>query len=180
MQMFFEFLPIIVFFIVYKISGIYAATAAAIIVSVLQTGIYWLKNKKLDRLQLGMLVLIVVLGGATLLLHKPIFIKWKPTVINWLFALVFLGSQFVGKRPLIATMLGGKISLPDKVWRQLNYSWSLFFILMGAANIIVAYHFSTNTWVNFKLFGVLGLTVLFVLIQAFYLAKHIDDSQLKK
>lgn len=179
MQMLFEFLPIIIFFIVYKVSGIYAATAAAIIISIIQVIVYWFRFKKVDKLQLAMLGLIVVLGSVTLLLHNPIFIKWKPTVINWLFAAVFFISSYVGKRPLIAVMLSSKIQLPDRVWRKLNLSWVIFFIIVGIANIVVAYHFSTNTWVNFKLFGVLGLTIVFIIIQSCYLAKHIHPDQLK-
>jgi intracellular septation protein len=180
MQMLFEFLPIIIFFVVYKVSGIYAATAAAILISILQTIIYWFRFKKVDKLQLAMLVLIIILGSATLLLHQPIFIKWKPTVINWLFAAVFFVSPYVSKRPLIAVMLSDKIQLPDPVWRKLNLSWVIFFVVVGIANIVVAYHFSTNTWVNFKLFGVLGVTVLFTILQAIYLAKHIQPEGMKR
>ncbi|MAZ77637.1 MAG: septation protein A [Legionellaceae bacterium] len=176
MQMLFEFLPIIVFFVVYKLNGIYAATLAAIIISALQVLFYWMKHKRVDRIQLGMLGLIVALGAATLILRKPIFIKWKPTVINWLFALLFFVTQYVGKQPLIEMMFQGKVQLPDPIWRRLNWLWIGFFTFVGFANIYVAYHYSTNTWVNFKLFGVLGLTVVFIVIQAFYLAKHMRET----
>lgn len=175
MQMLFEFLPIIIFFIVYKLSGIYAATLAAIVISIIQVSVFWMKHKRIDKIQLGMLVLIVALGTATLILHKPIFIKWKPTVINWLFAALFLITQYVGKRPLIEMMFQNKVQLPNPIWRKLNWLWIGFFTFVGFANIYVAYHFNTNTWVNFKLFGVLGLTVIFIIAQAFYLAKHLKE-----
>jgi intracellular septation protein len=175
MQMLFEFLPIIVFFAVYKLNGIYAATAAAIIISILQVTIFWIKHKRVDRIQLGMMIMIAGLGTATLIFRKPIFIKWKPTVINWLFALLFFVTQYVGKQPLIEMMFQGKVQLPDAIWRKLNFLWIGFFSFVGFANIYVAYHYSTNTWVNFKLFGVLGLTVIFIIAQAFYLAKHVRE-----
>jgi intracellular septation protein len=172
MQMFFEFLPIVVFFIVYKVNGIYAATIAATLMSVFQVGFYWFKHKKIDSIQLGMLILIVALGSATIIFHNPIYIKWKPTVINWILALVFLITQFFGKKPLIQKMAGNKIELPPAIWRTLNLSWIGFFVIMGSANLYVAYHYNTNTWVDFKLFGVLGLTVLFIVLQSIFLAKH--------
>ena len=173
MQMLFEFLPIIAFFVVYKLNGIYAATFAAVMISILQVTFFWLKHKRVDKIQVGMMVLIVALGAATFIFHKPIFIKWKPTVINWLFALLFFITQYVGKRPLIEMMFQGKVQLPDAIWRKLNWLWIGFFTFVGLVNIYVAYHFDTNTWVNFKLFGVLGLTVIFIIAQAFYLAKHL-------
>jgi len=177
--MFFEFFPIIAFFIAYKISGIYVATSVAIFFSLLQVVFSWIKDKTLDRIQLLMLVIITALGTMTLLLHQPIYIKWKPTIINWLFALLFLGSNYIGKRqPLIALMLGKKISLPENVWFYMNLSWVLFFFLMGSANLYVVYHYNTNVWVNFKLFGVLGITIIFILIQALCLARYVNSKSL--
>jgi intracellular septation protein len=176
-QIVFEILPIILFFIIYKISGIYAATIAALIISLLQLIAYRLIKKRIDHIQLVMFGLIILLGGATLLFHRPIFIKWKPTIINWLFALFFLLSHFMGKKTLIERMLGEKITLPKMAWRHLSASWTLFFTLIGGANLYVAYRYSTEIWVNFKLFGVLGLTLLFAIIQAIYLARYIDSPQ---
>ncbi len=175
MQLLYDLLPIIVFFVVYKFAGIYAATSAAIVVSVIQVMAYRLYKGKFEKLQLITLILIIVLGGATLLLHNPIYIKWKPSVINWLFGLVFLGSQYLTKKPLIRYMMETKVSLPNQVWARLNLSWVIFFFVLGFANLYVIYHFSTNTWVYFKLFGMLGLTLIFVIIQAFYLAKHVIE-----
>jgi intracellular septation protein len=180
MQLLYDLLPIFVFFIAYKIAGIYVATTAAIIVSILQVGYYRLRHGKFEKMQLTTLVMIVVLGGLTLILHKPIFIKWKVSVINWIFGLVFLGSHFIGKKPLIRYVMEKQIDLPSAVWNKLNMSWAVFFLAVGFVNLYVVYHFSTNAWVNFKLFGVLGLTFLFVILQAVYLSKHITEDNIKK
>jgi len=177
MQLLYDFLPIVLFFIVYKLSNIYMATAAAMIMTLLQVSIYRIRHHKFDQLQFITLVLIMVLGGATLILHKPIFIKWKPSAIYWVFALIFLGSHFIGKKTVIQYLMGSKIELPSIAWSRLNFSWAIFFLLMGFLNIYVVYHYSTNTWVNFKLFGILGLTVVFMLLQAFYLAKYLKEDQ---
>ena len=175
MKLLYDFFPIIIFFIVFKIWGIYAATASAIGVSLLQVIVYYIQHKRFEKMQVITLLLITVLGGATLIFHDPMFIKWKVSVINWIFGLVFLGSQFVGKKNLVQRMLDSKISLPNKVWRTLNLAWVIYFIVLGCVNIYVVYHFSTNAWVNFKLFGVLGLTFIFVIIQGFYLSKHLKN-----
>jgi intracellular septation protein len=177
MKLLYDFFPIIIFFVVFKIWGIYAATASAIVVSLLQVIFYYLKHKKFERMQVITLILIVVLGGATLIFHNDMFIKWKVSIINWLFALAFLGSQFIGKKNFVKRMLDEKIQLPERVWTRLNLSWVIYFLVLGIANIYVVYHFSTNAWVNFKLFGVLGLTLIFVIIQGVYLAKHIKHDQ---
>lgn len=175
MQFLYDFFPIIIFFVVYKIAGIYAATGSAIIVSFAQVILHWFKHKKFSNMQVITFLIVLFLGGATLVLHKPIFIKWKPSIIYWLFAVVFLGSHFIGKKPLIRYMMDKKIALPDKIWSHLNFSWVVFFAVLGFANIYVVYHYSTSTWVNFKLFGILGVTILFVVIQALYLARFVKD-----
>jgi len=175
MQFLYDFFPIIIFFTIYKIAGIYAATASAIIVSFIQVVLHWFKHHKFSQMQLITFFIILLFGGATLILHKPIFIKWKPSIIYWLFAIAFLGSHFIGKKPLIHHMMGKKIELPNKIWRRLNFIWVMFFALLGFVNIYVVYHFNTNTWVNFKLFGILGATIIFVLIQAFYLARFVKE-----
>lgn len=175
MKLLFDFFPIIVFFVVFKIAGIYAATVAAIVVSLLQVIYFRWRHGKFDGMQLATLILIAVLGGATLILHDEMFIKWKVSVVNWLFAAVFLITEFIGKESLLKRMLKANINLPDPVWRRLNLSWVVFFIVVGAINVFVVYHFSTATWVNFKLFGVLGLTLIFAVIQAIYLSRHIKE-----
>ena len=176
MKFLFDFLPILLFFIVYKTHGIYAATAVAIAASVIQVAWQWFRQHKVERMNLVTLGLIVVLGGATLVLQDENFIKWKPTAVNWLFGLVFLGSQFIGSKTLIERMLGANLELPAPVWSRLNLAWSVFFIAVGFANLYVAFTFDTDTWVNFKLFGMMGLTIAFVIAQGFYLARHIKDT----
>jgi intracellular septation protein len=176
MKLLVDFFPIVLFFAAYKLGDIYMATLAAIVGAVLQVGFTWFRTRKVETMHLISLVLIVVFGGATWFLRDPTFIKWKPTVLNWLFATVFLGSQFVGKQPVIQRMLNAQIELPPVVWRRLNMAWSAFFIFIGAVNLYVAYHFEESVWVNFKLFGMLGLTVVFVLLQSVYLAKHMPET----
>ncbi len=175
MRMLADFFPIILFFIAYKFYGIYAATAVAMAASITQVIIFWVKNRRVEIIHIITMLLILVLGGATLVLHD----EWKPTAINWSFALVFFASQLFGNKPLIQRMMEENISLPNKIWSRLNSSWALFFAIMGIANLYVIYHFDTNTWVNFKLFGVLGLTVVFVLVQAVYLTRHIIEPNQK-
>jgi intracellular septation protein len=119
--------------------------------------------------------IIAVFGGATLLLEDELFIKWKPTVLNWIFGVVLLGSQFFGKKTLIERMMSTNIQLPSPVWTKLNWSWAVFFIGLGIVNLFVVYHYDTDTWVNFKLFGMLGLTLLFVFAQAIYMARHVQE-----
>lgn len=177
MKILFDFFPIVVFFLCYKFFDIYTATAVAMFASLIQVVIYRLKHQRYEKMHLISLALIFVLGSATLFFHNPWFIKWKPTVIYWLASLAFLGSAFFGKRPLIQSMMEGNISLPDKIWRRLNMAWSLFFLFMGTLNIYVAYHFNTDIWVNFKLFGGAGMTILFVFIQAIYLTRHTYEKE---
>jgi intracellular septation protein len=168
-----DFFPIALFFIAYKIWGIYVATAVAIATSVIQVSYEWIRFRKVDKMQWATLVLIGVLGGATLFFHDEMFIKWKPTIINWLFAAVFWGSHYIGKDPIIKRMMNSQVNLPSDVWARLNMSWVGFFFISGVANIYVAYHFTTNAWVNFKLFGVLGMTFFFVILQAVYLSRYV-------
>lgn len=176
MKILIDVFPVLLFFIAFKFFGIFVATGVAIAGSVGQVGFYWMRHRSLEKMHIITLVLIVVLGGATLLLHNELFIKWKPTAINWAFALVFLSSHFVAKRkPLIKTMMEKDVSLPELVWRRLNLSWVTFFTVMGFANLFVVYQFDTATWVYFKFFGIIGLTMLFVIIQAIYLTRHIKE-----
>lgn len=179
MKMLYDLFPLLLFFAAYKFFGIYTATAVAIVASVLQLGFTWYKTKKFEIMQVITCVMIVVFGGLTLFLHNDMFIKWKPSVINWLFALVFLGTQLFGKKSLIEYLLADKVSMPKQVWRNLNYMWVGFFSFVGFANLYVVYHFSTDQWVNFKVFGVLGLTIAFGIMQAMYIAKHIKAANSK-
>lgn len=177
MKLLFDFLPVLLFFIAYKVYDIYVATAVIIVASVIQVSWFWLKHHRVEKMHLITLVLVLILGGATLLLHNATFIYWKPTVVNWAFAIAFLGSQFIGKKNLLQRMLEEQITLTSRqVWINLNIAWVLFFIAMGVINLYVAFNFEENTWVNFKLFGMMGLTIVFVIGQSFYLAKYITES----
>ncbi len=182
MQALLDFFPVIAFGVFYFLYGIYAATAAAIVTSGIQVVIHWFRFRKFDKIQTITFLMIFVLGGATLLLHKSIFIKWKPSVIYWLFAIVLLGSHLMSPQPLMQKLLHQKIKLKDAIWKRLNVIWAAFFLIMGFVNLYVAYAFTTKVWVYFKVFGTLGLTILFIFIQALYLAKHIqeDDGEKKE
>ena len=177
MKFLYDFFPILLFFIAYKMYGIYAATVVAIVASVIQVGTFWLKHRRFENMHLVTLGLIVVLGGATLWLQDERFIKWKPTLVNWLFGLAFLGSQFIGKKPLVERMMSAAVQLPNEIWGRLNLIWVIFFVFMGVANLYVVYNYDTDTWVNFKLFGMMGLTFAFVIAQAFYLARHMTEDE---
>ena len=140
-------------------------------------GYTWIKTRKLEPMHLISLLLIVVFGGATWYFRDPMFIKWKPTILNWLFALAFLSSQFFGRQPVIQRMMGAQIELPKVVWKRLNLAWTTFFLMVGTANLYVAYSFDEQVWVNFKLFGMLGLTFVFVLIQSFFLSRYLPNQE---
>lgn len=174
MKFLFDLFPILLFFLAYKLYDIYVATAVAIGAAFVQTGLYWLKNRRFEKMHLITLAILILFGGLTLALHDPVFIKWKPTVVNWLFGAAFLGSQFIGRRTLVERMMAHAISAPTPVWSRLNWAWTLFFLAMGLLNLFVAYNFSEDTWVNFKLFGMMGLTLLFVFGQAFYLSRYLQ------
>lgn len=209
-----DFFPIILFFVAYKLANIYIATGVAIAASFLQVGYGWWRTRHISNMHLTTLGILVIFGGLTIFLQDRTFIMWKPSVINWLFGIVFIGSQFIGEKPLVERMLSGSIHAPRPVWLRLNSAWSLFFIILGFLNLYVANHFFVaehdllqltglqaidfdqcaglftgkeltmcNTahsleedWVNFKLFGMLGLTVVFVILQAFFLAKYVQES----
>ena len=208
-----DFFPILLFFIAYKIYGIYAATAVAIGASFVQVGWHWLQHKAVQKMHLMTLAMLVFFGGLTLILQDKAFIMWKPSVINWLFAAAFFASQFIGERTVIERMMGSHITLPQPIWLRLNNVWALFFVLLGVLNIYVANLFfvadnalqevtglleidlslcteqftgqaltlcneaqsSEESWVNFKLFGMMGLTLLFIIAQGLYLSRHMQE-----
>jgi len=177
MKFLFDLFPVVLFFAAFKLFDIYVATAAAIVATFLQIGWLKWKRRKVDTMMWVTLIIIVVFGGATLALHDETFIKWKPTVLYWLFAAVLGGAELLFRKNLIRAMLGEQVRLPAGAWSRLNWSWAGFFVFMGAANLYVAFSFSTDTWVNFKLFGGMGLMLLFVLLQAAFLARHIEEKQ---
>lgn len=173
MKLLFDFLPIFLFFIAYKLYDIYTATIVAIVASCLQVAFFWIKYRRVETMHIITMVLIVVLGGATLIFKDETFIKWKPTGVNWMFGIAFLVSQFIGKKTILERMMGTSIKLPAQIWTRLNTAWALFFIFLGFINLYVAYNYDTDTWVNFKLFGMMGLTIIFIILQSVYLSRHI-------
>jgi intracellular septation protein len=173
MKLLFDLFPVLLFFVAFKWYGVYVATAVAMAAAFVQVGLFWAKHRRFETLHLMTAALILILGGATLLWQNETFIKWKPTAVNWLFALVFLGSHFMGSKTFTERMMGAAIDLPRAIWTRLNLSWVTFFFTLGCANLYVAYRFDTNTWVNFKLFGMMGLTLAFAIAQVIYLTRHV-------
>jgi intracellular septation protein len=198
MKFFFDFFPIVLFFIAYKLYGdmppqlieaanalpfvsidraeakdaIYFATVVIIIATIVQNIGHWLTFKKLEKMHLVSLGILLIFGSMTLGFKDPLFIKWKVSIFNWIFAVVIIGSMYIGKKPLIERMMSHAIHAPRNIWKRINISWGIFFALVGLVNIYVAYTYSEEAWVNFKLFGMLGLTIVFMIAQGIYLAKH--------
>ena len=175
MKFLFDLFPIILFFIAFKVYDIYVATAVAIGATFAQIGWLWLRGRKIDKMLWVSLVIITVVGGATLAFADEMFIKWKPTVLYWLFGAVLTVAGLGFKKNFVRSMMEHQVTLPDEIWTRLLMSWIAFFGIMGGLNLYVAYSFSTDTWVNFKLFGGIGLMLAFVLLQALMLAKHVQD-----
>jgi intracellular septation protein len=175
MKLIFDLFPVIVFFVAFKFFGIYAATATAIVATFAQVAWLKLKRKPIEPMLWASLVIIVVFGGATLLWRDETFIKWKPTVLYWLFAAILLGGQWFFRKNLLRSLMGAQLKLPDAVWNKLGLSWSIFFVVVGFINLYVAFNFATDTWVNFKLFGLMGLMIVFVLAQGLFLSKYIQE-----
>lgn len=174
MKFLFDLFPVILFFVAFKLADIYVATAVAIAATFIQVGWLKVRGKRVEPMLWASLAIIGVFGGATLALQDETFIKWKPTVLYWLFGAVLAGAM-VFRRNLVRVMLSEQVQLPDAVWSRLNWSWIGFFAFMGALNLYVAYNYSTDHWVNFKLFGGMGLMLLFVFAQALVLARYVDE-----
>lgn len=177
MKLLFDLFPVALFFIAYKMYDIYTATAVIIVATIVQVAYMYTKNKRVEKMHIITLALILVLGGLTLVLQDEDFIKWKPTLVNWGFALVFLGSHFIGKKPIIRRMMDSALSLPDLIWIRLSWMWVAFFILSGIVNLYVAFNYDTDTWVNFKLFGLMGMTLVFIVVQGFYISRYLQEPE---
>ena len=183
MKFLFDFFPLLLFFAAYKFYGIYVATATAMAASFIQVAAFWLKHRRFEKMHLIALGAIVVFGGLTLALHDNTFIKWKPTIVYWIMAALLFGSHFVGKKTAIERILAGQIALPPHLWPRLNLSWGIFFFVLGALNIYFAFYFAPHldektrddAWVYFKVGGTLGLTFIFIIVQAVLMAKHLED-----
>lgn len=173
MKLLFDLFPVILFFIAYKMYDIYVATGVAIVATIAQVSYLYARHRRVEKVHLITLALIVILGGATLVLQDEAFIAWKPTVVNWGFAAVFLASHYVmGNKPIVRRMMESMIQLPDEIWIRLSHMWTAFFVFSGVINLWVYYNFSLDAWVNFKLFGLMGLTFVFIIIQGIYISRH--------
>jgi intracellular septation protein len=172
----FDFFPVILFFVAFKVTDIYTATAVAMAATVGQIGYMLARRRKVTNMQWASLAIIGIFGGATLLLRDETFIKWKPTVLYWLAGAVFLGALAFKTNLVKAVMSEGGLELPERVWTQLAVAWGLFFLFKGTLNLWVAYNFSTEAWVNFKLFGGMGLMLAFVFAQALWISRYVPDA----
>ncbi len=172
MKQLIEFIPLIIFFALYKMYDIYTATGALIVVTIIQVAVTWLVYKKVEKVQVVTAVLVTVFGGMTIFFQDDNFIKWKVTIVYVLFAAGLLVTHFMGK-PLIKAMLGKEITLPDNVWRNVNHAWVAFFTVVAVLNIVVAYGMPLDVWVNFKVFGLMALTLIYTLASGVYIYKHI-------
>ena len=177
MKLLIDFFPIILFFAAFKAWGIYAATAVAIVATIVQIAYLRFKTGKVETMQWVSLGVIVVFGGATLLAHDENFIKWKPTVLYWLMGGALLVGLVLFKKNFIKSLMGAQMQLPDSVWNILNWAWTGFFAVMGMLNLWVAFNFDTDTWVNFKMFGGIGLMLAFVVGQALYLGRYLKEPE---
>jgi intracellular septation protein len=204
MKLFFDFLPIILFFAAFKVADMNAeaaaryatehlgfvvsggvvgpgeapvllATVVVMAATLVQIGVLLLMRRKVDTMLWVTFGLITILGGATVWFHDPTFIKWKPSALDWAMALGLWLSQAVFGKNLLQVLIGGQLELPQPVWQRLNWAWIAFFTLMGILNLYVAYHFSTSVWATFKVFGLTGLMLLFMVAQGFYISRHLQD-----
>ena len=178
MKQWLDFIPLFAFFATFKTLGIFPATAVLIGSSVLIYGAIWLKDRHLENSQKVTLVATILFGSVTLLLHDETYLKWKAPVINWIFAAAFLGSMYIGEQPLVQRMMAKAFDMPANVWRKLNWAWIIFFIFAGASNAYVAFHFP-QYWVDFKVFGSLGMTLTFIIGQMIILSRYIKQEEIK-
>jgi intracellular septation protein len=178
MKFFFDLLPVALFFAAYFIfDSIYVATAVIIPATIAQAAWEKIRYGKVDTMLWISLALVVVMGGLTLFLHDKRFIMWKPTLLYWMFSVALVASRIIWKKNLIRALLGKEMMLPEAVWNQLNVAWALFFVVMGFVNIYVASNFEEPFWVKFKLFGFTGMLMLFVLLQAPFLVRHMQPKE---
>ena len=182
MKALYDFLPLLLFFTAFKLYGIYIATSVAIAASFIQVGWSWLKHRKVETMPVVTLGVLTVFGGLTLALHDDTFIKWKPTIVNWAFSIILFGGLFIGEKTIMEKLMGKQMRLPDHIWKKVDIAWALFFLILGALNVYVAFYYQLDqpaevrqeTWVNFKVFGILGLTLVFAIAQAVFLSRHME------
>lgn len=173
MKQFLDFIPLIIFFAIYKMVDIYAATGSLIITTGLVLAYSYFKNGKAEKMQVITFLMVFVFGSLTLILHDDVFIKWKVTFIYALFAIALLVSQFIFKKPIMKQMLGKELKLPENVWNTLNIAWALLFIVLSIVNVYIAFNMAQEVWVNFKVFGLLGITLVFTFLSGLYIYKYL-------
>ncbi len=182
MKFLFDFFPVLIFYLAYnlgkksmdEVDAMILATALLMLATTVQIVWNWLKHKKIEKMHIIVLVLALVFGGATIYFRDPAFLIWKVTLVYWLFAIAFIVSHFFGEKTIIKHMMEQALQLPEPIWLRLSVMWIVFFIILGGINLVVARNVSFDTWVDFKLFGLLGITLAFALLQGFYLAKYIQ------
>ncbi|EFL92287.1 putative membrane protein invovled in intracellular septation [Candidatus Regiella insecticola LSR1] len=167
-----DFLPLVVFFVFYKIYDIFVASAALVVATVFALIFTWMKYRQVEKMALISALMVVIFGSLTFAFQSDLFIKWKVTVIYILFSVILLVSQLILKKSLIQQILGKELILPNRVWSKLNLSWALFFLICGVINLYVAFWLPQEVWVNFKVFGLTLLTLLFTVISGIYIYRH--------
>ncbi len=191
MKQFAELIPVALFFIVYQLDGktlnigdfsytfdgIFSATAVLMIATIAQLVLTWIMTRTLEKRLLWVALAVCAFGALTLVFRNELFIQWKPTIFNWVLALIFGGSQFIGERNLMERTLGSQLELPHHIWTRLNICWVVNFIVVGALNLVVAYGFSEDTWVSYKLYSAIGFTLLLMVITTIIIAPHIKDHE---
>lgn len=181
MHFLYEIIPVLLFFLAFKWYGIYVATKVGMIASAIQVIFSRLYFKKWDRAQIITLIAFLLFGGLTLYFHNAMFIKWKPTIVFWIFALIILGSHFFMKKSMMHHLMEkafqGKYHVPDFVWHKLNYAWSVFFVSLGLINLFIAYHYSDAVWVNFKFYGITSAILVASILQSVYLTRHLVEKK---
>lgn len=187
MKALYDFFPLLLFFAAFKIYGIYVATGVAIAASFIQVGWSWLKHRRIETMHVVTLGVLIVFGGLTLALHDDTFIKWKPTIVNWAFSIILFGGLFFGEKTIMEKLMGKQMQLQEDIWKRVDIAWAVFFLILGALNVYVAFYYQADqpaevrqeTWVNFKVFGILGITLVFAVVQAIYLSRYmeIDEEQ---
>lgn len=180
MKFLFDLFPVILFFVAFKFFGIYTATAVAIVATIAQIIYSKIRHGVVDKMLLASGLIITVFGGATLLLKDPTFIQWKPTILYWLFAVSLIAAQLIFNKNPIRSMMEKQISLPDAIWSKLNLAWAALFVALGFLNLYVAFNYSQDTWVNFKLFGITGIMFVFIILQTLLLSRYLPKEDSKK
>lgn len=181
MKFLFDFFPVLLFFITFKshddpIKGMVTATGVLILATLFQVGFNWLRHRKIEKMHVITLTLVLVFGGATIYFKEPGYLIWKVTIANWLFALVFFSSHFIGHKPIIKRMMDHMIQLPESVWTKLSFSWIIFFTLLGTINLFIGFNYDFDTWVDFKFYGLMGLTLVFTILQSIFISKYMKET----